>query len=765
MKELKNRFYKFGEFRLDARERTLSKDNEIIPINFKSFDVLLALVQNSGRLLEKEELMRLVWTEAIVEEANLKNCVSALRKALGDTPNQSLYIQTLPKLGYKFVAPVQTVADEKEEWIVERHTLTEVVIEKETIAISEDELQIETAFDEHSLAMAKNAVKGELQSATEADFESETSATPSPIVAHEAQNLSRPFSTHKKWFAVLAATLLLGIGALVVYKLFYTSKAKPAFTFDKMKMSKLHDIGSGFSYIAPDGKYLVYAVESQAGKSIWLKHLETNVTTQLLPNGVRAMWGVCFSQDSQKFYFTIADEQNPAGALYEFSPEGATSKKLFDGINSKVSLSPDNKRLIYRRFENAMGRNMLVAVNLDGTDEQVLLPPSVHYVIWDCAWSPSGKTITILLLNLNEDGSRSWQIAELPAAGGAIKPITQPQKEAITSFSWLPDESALMITAREASNSVRQLWLVSYPDGSKQKLTNDLNDYNYVIVTDSGKSIFTTYANFASTVWIADSQDANKAQKVNVGSGYFRDLHWTTDNQILYDNAGDVWMMSPDGSNHRRLTADAGSNLQPNLSATDKTLVFLSNRSGRFQVWRMEEEGSNPKQLTNVPNDATSPQISPDGRWVFYSAWLPVGWTVWKVPIDGGNAMQLTFQDTKSWAVSPDGKELVYAVYDEAKKRDLFAFKSTQGGEPTRFYDFPTLESYSLVQWKKAGLYCSNKGNTEIFLLPVDGGKPKPVSNFNTGEALDFSISPDGGKIVFARITASNQALLITDFR
>ena len=71
---------------LDTYERLLLKNGQPVPLTFKVFDVLLVLVENSGRILEKEELMQRVWPDAMVEEANLKNSISAIRKALGEAP-------------------------------------------------------------------------------------------------------------------------------------------------------------------------------------------------------------------------------------------------------------------------------------------------------------------------------------------------------------------------------------------------------------------------------------------------------------------------------------------------------------------------------------------------------------------------------------------------------------------------------------------------------------------------------------------------------
>jgi Tol biopolymer transport system component/DNA-binding winged helix-turn-helix (wHTH) protein len=771
MKEIKNRFYEFGEFRIDARERLLSKDGKLIPVNFKSFDVLLVLIQNQGQLLEKEELMNRVWAEAIVEEANLKNCISALRKALGDTPGQSRYIQTLPKLGYKFVAPVIILPDEKAELIVERHTLTEVMIESASVTFSEDESAVDAALNGHSMLPVANAGTGDNEPAAlqpAKDAQGSQAATLPIQSIKEIQgiaNSSGRKAVYKNPVAIVTLALLLAVSGFLLVKIFSATAAKSEFAFDKIKMTRLTDLGNGFTVISPDGKYLAYCSGDQSGTSLSVKNLQSNQVTELLPKALRSIAGISFSVDNQRLYCTIVDKEKLTGAMVEIPINGETPRKLFEGIETKASLSPDGKRLVFRRFENAMGRNMIVVSNLDGSDEQVLLPASMRYIFFDCLWSPDGKTITLILRVFDEDGNRFWQIGEIPATGGTIKPITEPQKEGILSLSWMPDQKGLVSVIREPDSDLKQLWFVSYPDGNKKKITNDINDYSYVLVTDAGKSIFATHFSYSSTVWVADGLDPAAAQKLNLASGYYSRLRWTPDNRILYTYAGDIWVMSPDGTSRLRLTADAGINLQSVMSHDGRYIAFLSNRSGRSQVWRSDSDGNNAKQVTNVPNDVATVQFSPDGKWLFYATWFPVGYTIWKVPVDGGNAIQLTFKDTKSSSISPDGKELAYTVYDDLKKRTLIAFKSTEGGETDKFYEFPALESYNILEWKKDGLFCSNKAETELFLLPVTGGKPKQLTHFNSGESINAALSPDGSKLTFARITTNKDILLISGFK
>ena len=105
--ELKERhLYEFGPFRLEPAEHLLLRDGQVIPLAPKVFDTLLVLVQNSGHLVDKDELLRRVWPDTFVEEGNLTKNIFALRKILEGGRENEKFIETIPKRGYRFVAPV-----------------------------------------------------------------------------------------------------------------------------------------------------------------------------------------------------------------------------------------------------------------------------------------------------------------------------------------------------------------------------------------------------------------------------------------------------------------------------------------------------------------------------------------------------------------------------------------------------------------------------------------------------------------------------------
>lgn len=132
MKEL----YDFDDFLLDASRRIVTRGNQAVPLTSKAFETLLVLVRNRDRVLPKEELMNAVWPDSFVEEVNLAQNISAVRKALGESPGENRFIATIPGKGYQFVCAVREREAEAsaavDELVVARHTQAQVVVVEET---------------------------------------------------------------------------------------------------------------------------------------------------------------------------------------------------------------------------------------------------------------------------------------------------------------------------------------------------------------------------------------------------------------------------------------------------------------------------------------------------------------------------------------------------------------------------------------------------------------------------------------------------------
>src|ERR1051325_1895061 len=126
--------YEFGPFRFDRRTLMLSRDGVGMRLSPKASRLLLLLIEARGQMVSKDELLSALWPRTFVEEGNLTFQIHELRKALGDRKGDAIYIETIPRRGYRFVAPVTETRDD--DWNVEPPSATAApplaIVEAET---------------------------------------------------------------------------------------------------------------------------------------------------------------------------------------------------------------------------------------------------------------------------------------------------------------------------------------------------------------------------------------------------------------------------------------------------------------------------------------------------------------------------------------------------------------------------------------------------------------------------------------------------------
>src|ERR1700734_703506 len=124
--------YGFGPFRIDPEKGILLRGGEPVPLTPKTFQILLVLIRHSAEVVTKDELLKTVWPDTFVEEANLSRNIFLLRKALGESPQDHQYIVTVPGRGYRFAEDVQLVPDRELNVVTASHSNVEVEIEETT---------------------------------------------------------------------------------------------------------------------------------------------------------------------------------------------------------------------------------------------------------------------------------------------------------------------------------------------------------------------------------------------------------------------------------------------------------------------------------------------------------------------------------------------------------------------------------------------------------------------------------------------------------
>jgi Tol biopolymer transport system component len=321
---------------------------------------------------------------------------------------------------------------------------------------------------------------------------------------------------------------------------------------------------------------------------------------------------------------------------------------------------------------------------------------------------------------------------------------------------------------------ISQIWRVSNETGAVELVTNDVNNYTGLSVARSTGEIVSVKAEPQSKLWITREEDSHQATAVPFSSlAGLSGIAWTADNRLIYtatdDRTLNLWTMDLNGNSKKQLT-NAGSNILPVVSPDGRYIVFMSDRNGGSNhLWRMEFNDGELLELTHGEEDQF-PSFSPDGKWIVYTQVEAGKWYAARVSIDGGNSSRLSSVPAMCPVVSPDGKQIALLIFDNYLAKP--AVMPFEGGNPTKTFDFivPLVGSKDvsyLVRWthdsKAIELAKDDHGVSNLWRLPLDGGTPKQITDFNTDHIFYFSRSPDGKEIALARGSISSDAVKISD--
>lgn len=740
----KHRVWEFGLFHLDEFERLLLHDGQPIGLTPKVFDTLIALIEHSGHLVAKEELMGKLWPDTFVEEGALTRNISDLRKALGEEQ----YVETVPKRGYRFVAPVREV-DDRTTLIVEKTTEAHLVIEQE---------EESTPGDTETVPLASYLRSGN----------------------RTQRILTSPAAI------VVAGVFIIG-GALGLRELL-SSKASPDGShraFQTTQLSRFTTSGNILAAaISPDGKYVATAQDEGGSQSLWICQVAANTSSvRLVAPAQVDYWGLTFSNDSNFIYYVSWVRNESDAVLYQLPVLGGTPRRLPTTIDTPISFSPAGDRFAYVTSSSSKGESYVKLADADGGGVQTLarrLKPGFFTAYpGGPAWSPDGRFIAYAASGSVENDIGRARVFVANVEDKQERQLTPQSWMDVGRVAWMGDRSGLVISAQEQMDAPRQLWFVSYPEGKARRITNDLHEYDSLSLTADARTLAAVQAEKTFSISVTPSGDLGRVSPdlssvreifSEVGIGRERAM-WTPDNRMVYcSRAGgnwDIWSMNKDGSDQKQLTVDSHNDLFPTVSSDGRYIYFASDRAGALNIWRMENDGSNPLQLTRGINQ-TLPAVTPDGQWVIYQQGLGLDEpSIWRVPAVGGEPEQLTNSLTLRPAVSPDGRLLAYVYLDE--KEWGVAVVAFEGGEATKKFPFPPTVSSRFFRWTPDGQalahIANERGASNIWLQPLNGDPPKQLTNFQAGQLFSFTWSPDGQWLAYMRHTATSDVVLLKDFK
>lgn len=715
--------YKFETFILDIAERRLFQDGKVVSLTPKVFDVLAYLVERAGHLVEKEELMRSIWPDSYVEEANIARIVHTLRKVLGEDANGKKLIETVAKKGYRFVAPVSQ--DSKHP---------NLGAEKDSSSTGESDLQI----------------------------------TPSST-ASTKKNIGTWSSRLKLMLAFALAIVAISSTGWLAYRSVQTRASVDP--IQEIKLSRLTNSGNvGKVALSPDGKLIAFETEGKEGVSLSVRQIDVGNSITLVAPQKGLFSFLTFSPNSKMVYYGYFPGDKVDAELFAVPALGGTSQRL--PVSSfSMSFGPDERKFAHVVSDSGSDQTFLMVSSLDGGDSRELIarkkPAALQVMGQPCSWSPSGKTIAVI--HSFRDGDESYtNIIGVDPSNGKEKPLTTKRWRSLNSVQWLQDESGLLVTGRDAPQSPSQVWFVSAIDGEPRQLTNDLNEYSSIGVAPDSKRFVSVQQGRTSSVWvgtlgqgqsnlrnlISESGELDTVALARDGAVTFRSNIYGGSNLSTIDSGGARKQVHADGQVDSRGLC---------LTPDGRYVVFPSRRSGKVNLWRSRLDGSELLQLTSGDGEFY-PTCSPDDRWIIFQKGFGFGIrsTLWKIPVDGGEEVQLTDYFAMRPTISFDGSKIAFFYIADEKWR--IGTVSTDGGPIGQSVNVPDGVTDRIARWTTDGrslLLVDNDGDIgNLWSVPLDGSTPTQMTNFEWHKIEDFAVFPGSSQIVLSRSTTVSDVIL-----
>ncbi|HEU0178779.1 MAG TPA: winged helix-turn-helix domain-containing protein [Blastocatellia bacterium] len=789
MRKQTKQLYEFGPFRLDVDERLLMRDGRMAPLPPKVFDTLLVLVENSGRVVSKDELMQSLWPDTFVEESNLTQNISQLRRALSDGTAGAQYIETIPKRGYRFVANVQPVMEgDVDSSVGESEPESSQINGGGVLQLASGGFSIE----------ADGAINGHAQLTAVESVSAGREQPLQPGIEVPPEKMIR-----RRLLAI--ATLLFFSLAIVVFAIVVASRhagnsAQQSRTaFQQITLSKLTTSGKALlPAISHDGKFVAYMAEDGDSQSLWIRQVVANSATQVVAPSEVVFKGVTFSLDNNFIYYVARRNGEKFNKVYQVPLLGGAAREIIADVDSPITFSPNGQYFAFVRNYPTQRETALIVAKLNGSEERKLAirkrPEMLS--LEGPSWSPDGRLIACASATF-ERGEFSMQALAVSVEDGSSTPIGSQTWTFIGQMAWLGDGSGVVFRTwqRTWGTYGDQIWLLTFPKGEARRVTNDMTSYGGVSVSTNSTApamLVTQRTDRVSRIWVlpetsnrpenAGGFAPERATQIESGFGDIDSekfgLEWTPDGRLVYASSAsgnvDVWITTADGKRQKQLTQDARTDRTPVVTPDGRYVVFASERAGGSQIWRMDADGGGLKQLTQGKSDAY-PDLSLDGRWVVYTSSSGGEPAIWKVSIDGGEPAQLSLAVAARSVVSPDGKSIAcfYQKENDAVfKVAIFHFSGgTFNGGPstvpsTVIEDMPQPDWY-ILHWSPDGraltYVVTRQGVSNIWSKPIDGGPARQLTNFTTDRIFRFAWSRDGKFLACERGMVINDAVLITD--
>lgn len=712
---------RFDEFEVDFASKELRQHGVKMPVQDQPFQVLRLLLEAEGKVVVREQLRDALWSaDTFVDfEHSVNTAVRKLRQALGDSPDEPKFIETLPKIGYRFLVPVKWVTD----------------------ATGEDALHLVVPIDRPKFEPAEPEPK--------------TSET-------------------RRWklAAVFAAAVCVAAAvSLYLWIAPRIEKQRRQSELERMSVVPLTALPGRVwaPSFSPDGNQVAFGWwggDPNERGQLYVKVLG-NDNPLRITDYKSGLFKAAWSPDGKNIAVKRSGRDS---GIYLMSPLGGPERKIASANcpcwwGNQLSWSPDGKQLAFidhpadsptdntaRLFVVSLDSLATVPVKADcDIVETPAFSPRGDYLAWACADKMSAVSIHLQRLS---DGRDIQLLQGLDGIGG---------------LAWSPDGRRVVYSTGFNGGD---LWEVSLDRPTHPEKLPFSRDASEIDVSAAGKRLVFTQNRTNTNIWRVDLSDPQaKAQKAIASSRRQTSPNYSPDGtRIAFqsDRTGknEVWVSDSDGSNAIQVSSFGfASTGTPRWSPDGKLIAFDSRVGGESNIYLVDPSGGLPRILNVDAKGNSLPSWSHDGAWIYFingdEAHHPA---IWKVPSGGGHAVQITQGAATSPVESPDGKYVYFS-------RDWRLWRvGTDGIGEQQVEGMPRL-TLSGEAWNPFGSgiyflgYIDHKPAVGFFDLNTKTVRPiymleKPLGDEWMG---GLPVSSDGKWLLFAQVDEQSSDLMLVE--
>jgi Tol biopolymer transport system component/DNA-binding winged helix-turn-helix (wHTH) protein len=739
--------WRFGVFEFDAPCGELRRAGVPIKLRDQSSRILVYLLEHAGQMVTREELRQHLWpSDTFVDfDHSLNTAIMKLREALGDSADKPLYIETVPKRGYRFVAPV-------------------------------------------SLGLAVETRNGPPRRPGPALADLEE--TPADANGKEDGGDAATGDTTRHWWllsGLIAAALVILATGFLVHRAVRNRNASgravqpdtAAAASSRMRIVPLTSLPGTVRdpVFSPDGEKIafIWDGENPVRGDLYVQLVGGEKPLRLTHTGSGFTCCADWSRDGRQIAFGRCDDNG--GGIFIVPALGGTERKLTDvicplGDAGHPKWIADGKSLLLIDRCEPDGPSGIVAFSLETGEKRCLSHPPLSGWPGDSfpALSPDGRTVAFV--RSSTAGTRELYTVAL--SGGNLHQITH-EGTAGLNFMWSSDGQHIVFNS--GRSGLFRVWRVAaaggdvkletvYPgsgtlsrDGSRLAYVDppgilgrsvaisrlelsgaggQIVSQNKILATDGGNTapqlspdgrqiVFESCRTGRCQIWRSDADGSSPLQMTFFDNGFPGTPRWSPDGKwVAFDHHPDrhsqIYLIDSEGRNLHAVTSGNHVNVVPSWSRDGTALYFASNRTGTWQVWKRELSTGREAQLTRHGGFAVFESY--DGKELYYSKFERGG--IWSIPVSGGEEQQVT-----------EALHLGYWGYFAVTEKGIYLLDSDAAPKPTlMFYNFQTHQLGPLlrlaeapVPWS-ANLAASRDGRTVFIAQGAQHSSITMVENF-----------------------------------